>query len=174
LILGDEAIIRHVEEDTQKRVDLRAFQCWATCRDPSKIPQSVFLSLSKFEANPRRAAQAHLNRPREALHSHVFRVLVHIDAVEDLMFYHFPREDLIADGKRPWTNFCWQYGRANGDLEEWELHPPTRYCEQEERQGRRRPRDDDDDWDREQFHRSMSRGLSNRRVGDSYIRGRSR
>jgi hypothetical protein len=118
LILGDEAIIRHVEEDTQKRVDLRAFQCWATYRDPSKIPQSVFLSLSKFEVDPRRAAQAHLNRPREALHSHVFRVLVHIDAIEDLMFYHFPHEDLIADGKRPWTDFCWQYGRADGDLEE--------------------------------------------------------
>jgi hypothetical protein len=56
------------------------------------------------------------------------------------------------------------------------LRPPTRYCEQEKRKGRRTPRDDvdDDEWDREQFHRSMSRALSNRRVGDSYIRGRSK
>jgi hypothetical protein len=53
----------------------------------------------------------------------VFRVLIHIDAVDDLMFYHYPREVLIADGKIPWRDFNWQYGRAGGDLDDEELHP---------------------------------------------------
>jgi hypothetical protein len=39
--------------------------------------------------------------------AHVFRVIVHIDVVEDLSFYHFPRDDLIADGKVPWREFSW-------------------------------------------------------------------
>jgi hypothetical protein len=55
----------------------------------------------------------------------VFTVLVHIDAVEDLLFYHHPREDLIADGKVPWKDFLWQFGRADGEIEEDELHPAT-------------------------------------------------
>jgi hypothetical protein len=62
-------------------------------------------SLVKYEADPRINAQVHFVRPKEARSSHVFRVLIHIDAVDDLMFYHYPREVLIADGKIPWRDF---------------------------------------------------------------------
>jgi hypothetical protein len=48
---------------------------------------------------------------------------VHIDVVEDLMFYHYPHEKLIADGKVPWRDFNWQLGRTDGDLDEEEIHP---------------------------------------------------
>jgi hypothetical protein len=37
-ILGDGAIIHHVEESTRKKVDQRAFQCWDFSKDPSHIP----------------------------------------------------------------------------------------------------------------------------------------
>jgi hypothetical protein len=50
-------------------------------------------------------------------------VLIHIDAVEDLLFYHHPREELFKDVKVPWKEFRWQYGRMDGELDEDELHP---------------------------------------------------
>jgi hypothetical protein len=44
-------------------------------------------------------------------------VLVHIDVVEYLLFYHYPWEQLIADGRIPWRDFFWQFGRVDGDLD---------------------------------------------------------
>jgi hypothetical protein len=82
-------------------VDQRAFYCWAISKDPSKIHQTVYLSIAKKDssaANP----HVHFVRPRQAIHCNVFRILIHIDAIEDLMLYHFPREDLVAGGKIPW------------------------------------------------------------------------
>jgi hypothetical protein len=55
--------------------------------------------------------------------THVFRVFVHIDVVEDLLFYHFPREELIADGKVPWREFTWHYGRPDGEQRDLALQP---------------------------------------------------
>jgi hypothetical protein len=37
-ILCDEVIVHHVEENTRKRVDFRAFFCWAFSKEPSRIP----------------------------------------------------------------------------------------------------------------------------------------
>jgi hypothetical protein len=88
--------------------------------------------------------------------NHVFRVLIHIDVVEDMLFYDFPREELIAYEKIPWRDFRWQFGKADGELDEKELHPPTRVCGQDWRHPPRHP-DDDDDAERE--HR-RSRGRS--------------
>jgi hypothetical protein len=122
-VLCDEAIVHHVKEYIIRHVDQRVFQCWAICKDPSIIHQTIYLFLVKYEADPRINAQVHFVIPREARSSHVFRVLIHIDVVEDLMFYHYPREVLIADGKTPWRDFNWQYGRADGDLDDEELHP---------------------------------------------------
>jgi hypothetical protein len=103
-------------------VDQRAFYCWAISKDPSKIPQTVYLSIAKKDssaANP----HVHFVRPRQAIHCNVFRILIHIDAIEDLMLYHFPREDLVAGGKIPWWEFNWQFGRADRDLGEEVMHP---------------------------------------------------
>jgi hypothetical protein len=171
-ILCDEAIIRHVE-DTERHLDYRVCQCWAVCRDPSRIPQMVFMSLAKHETDPRRNAQVHIVRPRAALHSNVFKILVHIDVVEDLMFYHYPREELIADDKVPWRDFNWQFGRADGDLDEEELHPPRSICEPDEGRYHRHPRDDEDNQDRSR-KRPHPRGFFSRMSGCLDTRGRSR
>jgi hypothetical protein len=61
-VLCNEAVIRHIEEDTERQVDFRVFQCWAVCKDPSRIPQEVFLSLARYEVDPRRNAQVHVVR----------------------------------------------------------------------------------------------------------------
>jgi hypothetical protein len=82
----------------------------------------VYLSIAKKDssaANP----HVHFVRPRQAIHCNVFRILIHIDAIEDLMLYHFPREDLVAGGKIPWWEFNWQFGRADRDLGEEVMHP---------------------------------------------------
>jgi hypothetical protein len=127
-VFGDEAFIHHVEEATVDRSDQHSFNCWVFTKDPLRIPQMVFLSLLCYEIDPWKHDLVHFSRPRSIKHSHVFQVLIHIDVVEDLLFYHYPREELIADGKVMWKEFMWRSGHADGDLEEEELHPPTRNC----------------------------------------------
>jgi hypothetical protein len=65
----------------------------------------------------------HFSRRRGVKHAHAFWVLIHIDAIEDMMFYHHPQEELIADGKVLWKLFAWRLGHADGELDEDELHP---------------------------------------------------
>jgi hypothetical protein len=62
------------------------------------------------------------------MNAYVLRILIHIDVVEDLLFYHYPREDLLADGKVSWHGFVWQFGRPNGDIDDDEIPPPTPFC----------------------------------------------
>jgi hypothetical protein len=100
-VFCDEAIVHFVEEDTADRIDQCAYRCWGFCKDPSKLPHVVFLSLSHHEQGGNQSAQIHFVRPRGFKHSHVFKVFIHIDVVEDLAFYHFPEEELLADGKVP-------------------------------------------------------------------------
>jgi hypothetical protein len=104
-VLCDEAMVLHVNEDTQRRIDQRTFDCWVVTKDPSKLPQMVFLSLTKHQPGLGREVQLNLSKPRGILNAHVFRVLIHIDAVEDLLFYHYPREEMIEYGKVPWRDF---------------------------------------------------------------------
>jgi hypothetical protein len=47
--------------------------------------------------------------------AHVFKILIHLDVVEDLLFYHYPKE-LLAYGKVSWRDFEWQFGRPDGEL----------------------------------------------------------
>jgi hypothetical protein len=61
----------------------------------------MFLAMAHHEPGPRRGSQIHMARPRAALNCNVLKILIHIDAIEDLMFYHYPREELLADGKIP-------------------------------------------------------------------------
>lgn len=88
----------------------------------------MYLTLAKHEKDPRKNAQVFLSRPRQMTPAHVFRVLIHLDVVEDLMFHHFPREDLLSDGCVPWREFHWQFGKADKVLDDEDLHPPPRYC----------------------------------------------
>jgi hypothetical protein len=53
-----------------------------------------------------REAHAQFARPGEVKQPHVFKILIHIDVVEDLLFYHYPRDELIVDGKVPWRDFA--------------------------------------------------------------------
>ncbi|GJN32815.1 hypothetical protein PR202_gb21346 [Eleusine coracana subsp. coracana] len=162
-VLCDEALIHHVEEDTRLRVNQRVFECWALSQDPSRLSQVVYLTLAKHD--PRRNAHIQFSRPRGMNPGHVFKIFIHIDVVEDLMFYHFPREELLADGKVPWRDFTWEFGRADGELthDDDDVPPPIRHCGAA-REGQWCPRDEDDDHDREP-RRSRTRGILRRVSG---------
>jgi hypothetical protein len=118
-------------------------RCWAFCKDPSKLPQVVFLTLTEPEPNLL-TTQVHFIIPQEAIKGHVFKILIHLDVVEYLMFYHYPRE-LLADGKVPWREFPWQYGQPDGDDLSDDLQPPTRFCTPSEEGWWRRCDDDEGD-----------------------------
>jgi hypothetical protein len=150
MVLCDEALVHHVEENSRRRLDQRAFHCWAFSKDPSRIPQVVFLTLTQFEPEQQNT-QLHFVRPRGIQKAHVAKVFIHIDAIEDLMFYHFLREELVADGKVPWRDFSWQSGRPDGELEDDGDEPPSRFCIPDS-EPRWFCRDGDDDDDREQKH----------------------
>jgi hypothetical protein len=77
---------------------------------PIQNPPDLFLTLTKFEVDPSNEAQVHFARPRGVKQAHVFRVLIHLDVVEDLLFFHYPRDELIADGKVSWRDFAWHFG----------------------------------------------------------------
>jgi hypothetical protein len=98
-VLCDEAIIHHVKGCTRLKTDQHCYPCWAFSKDPSKIPQVVFLTLASNEKEFYSDAQVHFVRPRGVKQAHVFKVLVHLDVVKDLYFYHFPREELLVDEK---------------------------------------------------------------------------
>jgi hypothetical protein len=88
--------------------------------------------------------------------ANVFRVLIHIDVVEDLLFYHYPREELLVDDKVPWRDFVWHYGRPDGEIDGEEFMHLTNFCGPE-LNSRWCPRDDDEG-DREQ-KRPRARGF---------------
>jgi hypothetical protein len=71
-VVGDEAFIHYVEEDTRQRVDQRTYNCWAVCKDPSRLSQMVYLSMASYEAQDRNIAQAHFVMPSSVKNAHVF------------------------------------------------------------------------------------------------------
>jgi hypothetical protein len=116
----------------------------------------VFLTLSTFEDDAHRDAQIHFVRPRGMKHAHIFKILIHIGVVEDLSFYHFPHEELLADGKVSWQEFTWFPGCLDGKVVEEEFNPYPRFCAPSS-EPRWRPNDVEDQ-DRE-HKRDRSRGL---------------
>jgi hypothetical protein len=93
-VVGEEAVINHVDQASRRRTDLRYYVCLTFCSNPSRLPQVVYVTLSGWFGNPALDAQLHFSRPRTMKHGQVFRILVHVDSVEDLMFYHHPPEQL--------------------------------------------------------------------------------
>jgi hypothetical protein len=71
-IVGDEAVIHHVDQASCRRTDLRFFVCWAFCQNPSRLPQVVYLTLSDRFGDPVLDAQLHFSRPRTMKRGQVF------------------------------------------------------------------------------------------------------
>jgi hypothetical protein len=61
----------------------------------------VFMPMMRHEAVLNSVAHTQPVKPRDVLDTNGFRVLIHLDTVEDMMFYRYPKADLIVDGKAP-------------------------------------------------------------------------
>jgi hypothetical protein len=61
-VLGDEALIHQVEEATLDRSDQRSYNYWVFSMDPSRIPQTVFLSVLSYEIDPWKHDLVHFSR----------------------------------------------------------------------------------------------------------------
>jgi hypothetical protein len=153
-ILGDEALIHHVDNTSRRREDFRFYVCWAFSQNPSCIPHVVYITLSDALGDPQLPINLHFTHPHSVKHDQVFKVLIHIDSVEDLLFYHHPPEQLNADGRVQLRELCWIPGRPNGELDDEIIQPLERYCRLAV-DSRRRPRDDDEE---EPRGRRRSRG----------------
>jgi hypothetical protein len=167
-VLGDEALIHHVDQASRHREDFRYFVCWVFSWNPSRIPQLVYLTLSDRLDDPRLEAQLHFSRPRNIRRGQVFKVLVHIELVEDLHYYHHPPEQLNAESKVQLHELRWCPGRPDGHIEEEVDRPAHRYCrpdsvpcrwpweDDDEERGRGRP-------NRQDFLQGVSLWLDNKR-----------
>jgi hypothetical protein len=98
-ILGDAALIHHVDPSTCHREDQCFYMCWAFCQNPSRIPQLVYLTLYDRHEDSRLDVQMHFSRPRNVKKGCTFTVLLHINSIKDLMFYQHPSEQLVAEGR---------------------------------------------------------------------------
>jgi hypothetical protein len=98
-VVGSDAVIHHVVQGTRRRYDFRYYMCWAFSHNPSCIPQMVYLTLSDRFGDPGLDAQLHFSWPRTVKRGQIFRILVHIDSVEDLCFYHQPTKQLRVEGR---------------------------------------------------------------------------
>jgi hypothetical protein len=89
------------------------------------------------------------------------------------LFYHYPREELIADGKVPWRDFIWQYNQPNGEMDDKEFNPIAKNCGPD-LGDRTVPHDDDED---DRLHKRQRAPGILRRVSqwmDSHGRSRGR
>jgi hypothetical protein len=103
----------------------------------------VYLTLTDRYGDPSLDARPQFTRPCNVKQGKTFRVLIHIDLVEDLTFYYYPLEQLIAEGKVHLREFFWSLRLPNGNMDEEDIRLIERYCRLG-REHRKHPRDDDD------------------------------
>jgi hypothetical protein len=63
-VLCDEAVVHHVEAETVDHSNQSAFKCCVFCKDPSRIPQVVYLALTYVERPYLVNNPIQFNRPR--------------------------------------------------------------------------------------------------------------
>ena len=98
-IIGSHCAIHVLDEKTMPRKRTRTFDLWAWCEDPSKIPREVRLTIT----DPDRE----MEDPRGIKHGLSYRVLIHLEVVDDLSFF-------LGGGAEPGRMrrcmFEWHYG----------------------------------------------------------------
>ncbi|CAD6214399.1 unnamed protein product [Miscanthus lutarioriparius] len=120
----------YVEKSSLDREDTRALSVWAWTHNPSDIPKVTWLTLSC------RKAEFHSTPAARGRRGLTFRVLVHLDLVEDP-----PGRDGRAAAPRDYT---WHYGVVDGERTLCDRHDPppagvrgSRRDDDDDRRGRR-------------------------------------
>ncbi|CAD6258250.1 unnamed protein product [Miscanthus lutarioriparius] len=100
----------YIEKSSLDRADTRALCVWAWTHNPSDIPKVTWLTLSC------RKTEAHSSQTARGRRGLTFRVLVHLDLVEDP-----PDRDEHAAAPRVYT---WDYGVVDGERTPRDHHDP--------------------------------------------------
>jgi hypothetical protein len=118
--------------------------CWAFCHNPSQIPQLVYLTLADRHADPRLTLKSNSPDLSTMKQDHTFMVLIHMDSIEDLTFYHYPADQLLVEGRVQFKEFRWHPGNPDGAMEE-DIRVVQRYCcTPRDVEHRRRDNDEED------------------------------
>lgn len=147
-VLCDECVIHHVDDVSQRWEDQRVYVCWGFAQDPTRIPQLVYLSLTNLGNSQKQRTYVSFVRPCNVKGTVTYRVLIHLDYVEDLFFYQHPTDELRAEGRVPFREFVWEYGRADGDFEDEDPVQLPRHCNDMNDRGWIPREEDDEDRDR--------------------------
>jgi hypothetical protein len=103
----------------------------------------MFITLIDRHADPRLDGHLQFSRPCTIKQGHTFRLLVHIDSIEDHSFYHCPAEQLCAEGRVQFREFRWTPGHLDGDMDADDVRMVPHFCRPSDGLTRR-PWDDDD------------------------------
>jgi hypothetical protein len=86
-IIGSHCAIHVLDEKTMLRKRTRTFDLWAWSEDPSKIPREVRLTITDPDWEMVRHDSDLLEEPRGIKHDLSYRVLIHLEVVDDLSFF---------------------------------------------------------------------------------------
>lgn len=111
-IIGSHCAIHFLEEETSLRRRTRTFDLWAWCSDPNKVPREVWLTIT----DPDSGVVVHPVRPIGIKHGLLYKVLIHMEVIEDLSF-------TLGGGGGPGRKrrrvMEWHYGVPGGASGEW-------------------------------------------------------
>ncbi|XP_035822213.1 uncharacterized protein [Zea mays] len=151
LIIGSHCATHFVEEESSFRRRTRTFDLWAWCSDPCLVPREAWLTIT----DPDSGVAVHPVRPVGIKHGLLYKVLIHMEVIEDLSFS-------LGGGGGP--------GRKRRRVMEWHYGVPDHLGERRER-GRQLERgnrswrqggDDDDEQDGHGGRRHRSRSVWDR------------
>jgi hypothetical protein len=114
LLIGSHCATHFVEEESSFRRRTRTFDLWAWCSDPCLVPREAWLTIT----DPDSGVAVHPVRPVGIKHGLLYKVLIHMEVIEDLSFS-------LGGGGGP--------GRKRRRVMEWHYGVPDHLGERRER-----------------------------------------
>ncbi|CAN6380530.1 unnamed protein product [Urochloa humidicola] len=127
-VVASSCDLHYVEEQSLRREDTRALNLWAWTKHPSHITKVTWLTLTGKSV----LVQDGFAPPAGRRRGLTFRVIVHLDLVED---------PPGADGRAGLHDYKWHYGVVDGERTPRDRHDPA----PADHHNRRHHGDDDDD-----------------------------
>jgi hypothetical protein len=82
LIIGSHCATHFMEEESSFHRRTRTFDLWAWCSDPCFVPREAWLAI----IDPDSKVVVHPVRPVGIKHGMLYKVLIHMEVIEDLSF----------------------------------------------------------------------------------------
>jgi hypothetical protein len=105
-VIGKLCSVHYVDEHNRRRERTRTYDLWAWSINPSGIAKEVWLTITDPDEFPSSEFQVHHSAPMGLKFGLSYKLLIHVDVVEDLSFIEGRN---IQDRKRR-REFKWNYG----------------------------------------------------------------